>query len=85
MQIRDVADSCATLESISRDPVMRGGVFKRMGETAMADLNFNLWKALAATPAGASCRDFARRTRRLHFRALRGPITGDLSDSGRGA
>jgi hypothetical protein len=51
MQLRD-GGSCATLEAISRDPVLKGSVYRNMGDYRLADLHPDLQKALAQIRPG---------------------------------
>jgi peptidyl-prolyl cis-trans isomerase SurA len=52
MQIRQLADSCAALEKISQDPVLKGSVFMNLGNYEVAILHPELQKALAQTQSG---------------------------------
>lgn len=52
MQIRAATDSCATLEKISQDPVLKGSTFQNMGNYEISGLNAEVQKALAETKAG---------------------------------
>jgi lipopolysaccharide export system protein LptA len=52
MQIRDAADSCDTLEKISQDAVLKGGVFIRLDDYVLYDLHPDLQRTLAQTAPG---------------------------------
>jgi peptidyl-prolyl cis-trans isomerase SurA len=52
MQIRQATDSCATLEKISQDPVLKGSVFMSLGNVELSGLHPELQKALAQTQSG---------------------------------
>jgi peptidyl-prolyl cis-trans isomerase SurA len=52
MQVRQAADTCASLEKISQDPILKGSVFSNMGTFKVADLSPEIQKALAETKAG---------------------------------
>jgi hypothetical protein len=52
MQIRQATDSCATLEKISQDQVLKGSVFTNMGNYPLAGLHPDLQKAVAETKSG---------------------------------
>jgi parvulin-like peptidyl-prolyl isomerase len=52
MQLRQATNSCATLEKISQDSVLKGSVFMNMGTYPMANLHPDLQKALLETKPG---------------------------------
>jgi lipopolysaccharide export system protein LptA len=52
MQIRDAADSCDTLEKISQDALLKGGVFIRLSDYVLYDLHPDLQRTLAQTAPG---------------------------------
>jgi peptidyl-prolyl cis-trans isomerase SurA len=52
MQIRAATDSCARLEEISKDPVLKGSVFENHGDLKLEGLAPEIQKALAETQAG---------------------------------
>jgi lipopolysaccharide export system protein LptA len=52
MQIRQATDSCATLEKVSQDPLLKGSVFMKLGQYVVANLHPDLQRALLETKPG---------------------------------
>jgi peptidyl-prolyl cis-trans isomerase SurA len=52
LQVREVTDSCETLEKLSHDPALQGSVFMKLGDFKLADLDTKLQQALAETKSG---------------------------------
>jgi peptidyl-prolyl cis-trans isomerase SurA len=52
MQVRQVSETCAGLEKISQDPILKGSQFTNMGNFKLSDLSPEIQKALAETKSG---------------------------------